>query len=42
MTSFKDLGDFGVRVKVANRLNISENVCNALLFYNICIIFNGQ
>ena len=26
-----DLGDFGCRGKVANRLIISENVCNALL-----------
>ena len=27
-----DLGDFGCRGKVANRLIISENVCNAQLF----------
>ena len=27
-----DLGAFGCRVIVANRLIISENVCNALVF----------
>ena len=37
-----DLGDFGCRVEVANRLIISESVCNALLFITYASLSTGS